>query len=456
MKQRSTKNMRSIEETIGMRMVAVGLVVMVLTAALLLATFRRAFARQVESDLALTASEIAAAYDPAAPGALRAAGGGSLRVTLIAPDGAVLYESQAPAPAENHLGRPEVRAALADGVGTARRHSETMGYDTYYHALRLADGSVLRVAMEAKNMYAIYGDALPAVVLACTGVLALAAIASMLLTRHVVRPIEQMAENLDDIQDSVPYKELTPFADAILRDRLTRQAGEEMRREFTANVSHELKTPLTSISGYAELIQSGVAAPADVPQFAGKIRQEAGRMQSLIGDILQLAELDAAEARPAAMAPLDLARLVRDVAESRQMAAHTAYITLEVQADDALTLQGDKAQLTELCENLVDNAIRYNRPGGHVWVRALPASQGRGPALQVQDDGIGIPPQHQSRVFERFYRVDKSRSKATGGTGLGLAIVKHIAQLHGASIRLDSTEGAGTTVTVKFPLAGSQ
>ena len=151
-----------------MRMVAVGLVVMVLTAALLLATFRRAFARQVESDLALTASEIAAAYDPAAPGALRAAGGGSLRVTLIAPDGAVLYESQAPAPAENHLGRPEVRAALADGVGTARRHSETMGYDTYYHALRLADGSVLRVAMEAKNMYAIYGDALPAVVLACT------------------------------------------------------------------------------------------------------------------------------------------------------------------------------------------------------------------------------------------------------------------------------------------------
>ena len=179
-------------------------------------------------------------------------------------------------------------------------------------------------------------------------------------------------------------------------------------------------------------------------------------MLSLIGDILQLSELDSAKGQPAQFSTVDLNRLVREVAESRQMMAHNAYVSLETETRDVPAVFGDRAQLVELCENVVDNAIRYNRPGGHVWVRTLPAAEGMGPALQVADDGIGIPEEHQARVFERFYRVDKSRSKATGGTGLGLAIVKHIAQLHGAAIRLDSAEGQGTTITVRFPAAGSR
>ena len=450
------RRLPSLNETIGLMMLAVGLLSMLVTAVLLALTFRQAFARQVESDLALTAQDIAAAYELGDMDTVQAMGAGGVRITLISPQGTVLYENQAGEEMENHLSRPEVQQALAGGVGTDRRQSATMGYDTYYRAQRLSDGNVMRVAIDAQNMFAIYSATLPVTALCCLAVMVLAVAGSLLFTRRVVRPIERMAENLDEIRQRTPYKELIPFADSIQRDRLARQAGEEMRREFTANVSHELKTPLTSISGYAELIAAGVAAPADVPAFAGKIKKEAGRMLSLIGDILQLSELDSAKGQPAQFSTVDLNRLVREVTESRQMMAHNAYVSLETETRDVPAVFGDRAQLVELCENVVDNAIRYNRPGGHVWVRTLPAAEGMGPALQVADDGIGIPEEHQARVFERFYRVDKSRSKATGGTGLGLAIVKHIAQLHGAAIRLDSAEGQGTTITVRFPAAGSR
>ena len=234
-----------------------------------------------------------------------------------------------------------------------------------------------------------------------------------------------------------------------------------MRREFTANVSHELKTPLTSISGYAELIEAGMAKPQDVTVFAGRIRTESARLQSLVADIIQLSQLDGMSSEAAKgqapeqakFAPVSLLALARRCTESLALNAQKAYVTLLAEGED-LTVQGDQRLLEELCFNLCDNAIRYNRPGGRVILH-VETRDGR-PALRVEDNGIGIPPEHQVRVFERFYRVDKSRSKATGGTGLGLAIVKHIALLHGAQLKLESREGEGTAITVLFPVPGKK
>ena len=224
-----------------------------------------------------------------------------------------------------------------------------------------------------------------------------------------------------------------------------------MRREFTANVSHELKTPLTSISGFAELLETGMAKPEDVPVFGKRIHSEAGRMIRLVSDILELSQLDGMQAgadQPPAFAPVELSTLLRDVASTMTMNAKKAYITLRYEVSP-VTVQGSRDMLTELVTNLCDNAIRYNRPGGQVVLRCGPAGGG-GAYVQVEDNGIGIPQDAQDRVFERFFRVDKSRSKATGGTGLGLAIVKQIARIHNARIRLNSEVGVGTTVTITF------
>ena len=270
----------------------------------------------------------------------------------------------------------------------------------------------------------------------------------------MVQPINHLAEHLDTIEADVPYEELIPLARTIQTDRKLREDNETMRREFTANVSHELKTPLTSISGYAELIETGMAKPADVPTFAARIHKEAQRMIALVSDILQLSELDSTQASHsretvAEMVPIDLAALVKETAQNMTVNARRAYVTLQYDAKPA-TVRGSRDQLSELAQNLCDNAIRYNRPGGHVELRCGTGNDGC-PYFEVEDNGIGIPQDSQTRVFERFYRVDKSRSKATGGTGLGLAIVKHIALLHDAKIDLQSQVGTGTTIRVTFP-----
>ena len=224
-----------------------------------------------------------------------------------------------------------------------------------------------------------------------------------------------------------------------------------MRQEFTANVSHELKTPLTSISGYAELIETGIAKPEDVPDFGRKIHSEATRMIQLVNDILQLSKLDTVSETgdTPVMETVDLLEVAKECVERQKLNARRAYISLTYLGESAPVL-GSRALLDELCQNLCDNAIRYNRPGGHVELRCGVGGDGC-PYFEVEDNGIGIPQDSQTRVFERFYRVDKSRSKATGGTGLGLAIVKHIALLHDAKIDLQSQVGTGTTIRVTFP-----
>ena len=382
----------------------------------------------------------------------RLAGDSEVRYTLIDHSGAVLFDSEVAevSALENHAGRPEVQAAFAAGQGVSTRQSETLDRQTRYFALRLDGDRVLRAAVDVPNWLGLFLLILPTLAAVCLPVFGMAAVLSFWLTRRMVQPITHMAQHLDTIEADVPYEELIPLAHTVQADRQLQADNETMRREFTANVSHELKTPLTSISGYAELLETRMARPEDVPEFGRRIHKEAGRMISLVSDILQLSELDGQQRQNFEPVPVDLAALVRDTAANMTMNARKAYVTLQYTAPDTpLMVQGGRDLLAELAMNLTDNAIRYNRPGGHVQISCGTADGC--PYLQVEDNGIGIPQDAQSRVFERFYRVDKSRSKATGGTGLGLAIVKHIAMLHGAKIDLRSTVGTGTTVRVEFP-----
>ena len=234
----------------------------------------------------------------------------------------------------------------------------------------------------------------------------------------------------------------------LLTFDVTEQAfAERNRREFTANVSHELKTPLQGIIGSAELLESGVVQPGDVPRFVGHIRSEAQRLVTLINDIIRLSELDEGGALPSE--PVELLSLCRDTAQSLAPAAEAHNVTVSVTGEEA-TVPGVRRLISEVFTNLCDNAIKYNRDGGSVSVTV--SRDGGDAVVSVSDTGIGIPPEHQSRVFERFYRVDKSHSKASGGTGLGLSIVKHAVLYHHGTVEVHSVPGEGTTFTVRLPL----
>ena len=234
----------------------------------------------------------------------------------------------------------------------------------------------------------------------------------------------------------------------LLTFDVTEQAfAERNRREFTANVSHELKTPLQGIIGSAELLESGVVQPGDVPRFVGHIRSEAQRLVTLINDIIRLSELDEGGALPSE--PVELLSLCRDTAQSLAPAAEAHNVTVSVTGEE-VTVPGVRRLISEVFTNLCDNAIKYNHDGGSVSVTV--SRDGGDAVVSVSDTGIGIPPEHQSRVFERFYRVDKSHSKASGGTGLGLSIVKHAVLYHHGTVEVHSVPGEGTTFTVRLPM----
>lgn len=445
---------RSMEEKISYRLFLMGFIGLICTAILCILVFHQAFTRQFWASLEDKTDLIAAGCAVMdRPEQLSDFVTGGLRITLIAADGSVLFDSAAAQPMENHLTRPEIQQALQSGVGRAQRASSTLGYRTYYYARLLLDGNILRVSQDSETLWSVYDAALPAILLSCLILMGFAAVSAGLLTRSLVQPVLKMADDLDHIQENVPYKELAPFAESIHTDRILRENHEKMRQEFTANVSHELKTPLTSISGYAELIETGIAKPEDIPAFSRKIREEAARMIQLVNDILQLSHLDhvsEAGTEPA-FETVDLLDVAKDCIERQRVNARRAYISLSYLGENAPVL-GSRPLLDELCQNLCDNAIRYNRPGGKVQILVSCSRDGHC-SLTVKDNGIGIPKEAQSSVFERFYRVDKSRSKATGGTGLGLAIVKHIARIHNARIKLESEVNTGTSITVTFETA---
>lgn len=482
------------------------------------------------------------------------------RLTWVQADGSVLYDSKADEiTMENHIDRKEIQDALRTGAGESERTSATLAEKTLYRAVRLSDGSVLRVGVTQYTVVTLLLGMLQpiAIVLLVTIILSvfLAKRASKQITEPLCaldldRPLENetyeelspvltqieqqhhqinnqlaqlrqkqdefsaitscmseglilldqqntivsinpaaarlfgadtvcIGQNLQTVDRHIAIQRLVTAAQEGTRGEMTvalaggeyqinvnpvfsneniigvcilafdvteKVQAEQMRREFSANVSHELKTPLQSIMGAAELIESGLMKPEDLPRFAGHIRSEASRLVTLIDDIIRLSQLDEGGELP--VESIDLTALVKEAADTLSSAAEAKNVTLSIQGAPT-QVRGVRRLLYEIIYNLCDNAIKYNVDGGRVTMSV--STEPDGILLSVADTGIGIPPEAQSRIFERFYRVDKSHSKESGGTGLGLSIVKHAAQHHRADIRVDSAVGKGTTIRVLFP-----
>jgi len=479
------------------------------------------------------------------------------RLTWVASDGTVIFDSRADAASmENHADREEIKEALTSGTGSSSRKSSTVTEQTIYEAVRLEDGSVLRISVSrATALVLVLGMLQPLAIIALAAI-TLSVWLAHRMAKRVVDPLNKL--NLDKPMDNDAYDELSPLlhrihaqrqeikkqvwalkqkqdefdqitgnmkealvlldvkgrivsinpsarklfaADencigedflaidrkenmrlavndtseqghssfreeingreyqfdlnridsengvhgvAILAFDVTEQINAERnRREFTANVSHELKTPLQSIIGSAELMENGIVKQEDMPRFVGHIRKEASRLVSLIEDIIRLSQLDEGTEMP--REDVALRELAEEACETLADAARVKAVSLEVTGDEGV-VNGVRRLLFEIIYNLCDNAIKYNTPGGSVKVSIT--EEGSFVRMSVQDTGIGIAPEHWEKIFERFYRVDKSHSKQSGGTGLGLSIAKHAVQYHHGTIEVDSTIGGGTTVSI--------
>lgn len=367
------------------------------------------------------------------------------RVTCITADGEVLYDSRRDEKdLENHSEREEVREALENGEGEDVRVSDTVGRELYYYAVLLDDGSVLRVAREMDSLMRTAFDMLPVMGGLAVLMIAFALLLARWQTKRLIKPINEL--DLENPLENSVYPELTPLLEAMDRQNKEKEAVSNMRKEFSANVSHELKTPLTSISGYAEIMMNGMVRPADIPLFSERIYKEARRLITLVEDIIKLSKLDE-ESVELEKEEVDLYDLTREIVSRLAPQAAQKNIHMEVTGEPVI-YKGIRQILDEMVYNICENAIKYNNDNGRVtvWV----GSTLSGPKISVADTGIGIPKEHQERIFERFYRVDKSHSKERGGTGLGLSIVKHGAILHGAKVNVESDEGKGTRMEILF------
>lgn len=388
------------------------------------------------------------------------------RLTLIAEDGTVIYDNQEPASQmENHGQRPEVIAARETGHGSDERDSSTLGEVMLYEAVLLGNGQVVRIAQAQAGVLSILLSFVGPLLIIAAVVIVVSFFAARRESRAIIAPLLDVDLDHPKRNMEAAYAEMVPMLERIesQRQELKQQMrvladNDRMRREFTANITHELKTPLTTISGYAELISSDmVVDEADIKDFGSRIYREAGRLTSLVNDILTLSNLDEAERSESNDAasvlgstePVDLPRMLETVQQRLEHVAHKSDVAVFLDAHPAMVI-GVPRLLDELAYNLASNAIRYNRPGGSV-VLSCGIDEGH-PFIRVEDTGIGIARDEQAKIFERFYRVDKSRSKARGGTGLGLAIVKHAAAFHGATIDLESEPDCGTRITVTFPV----
>ena len=539
---------------------AVAVTVMVLSIALFMGMLYQHFTDQIMGELQTETQLVAQGVEVEGLNYLQGLESRN-RITWVAGDGTVLYDSQADASKmENHADREEIRQALENESGTAQRYSATLAQQTLYTAQRLSDGSVIRMASAQQTVVVVLLSMIQPILLILGIALIISAVLASRMTRGIIRPIVSLdlehPENCDTYEELVPlltrvkrqnetiqcqmaqlsqqqqeFSALTEnmsegfllldrrgrvlsynsgalrqlgaqppkgevnvlvlnrsegfqravddalegrkscqmihqggrwcqvLANPVLRDG--EQAGvvmvlldvteqeqrEELRREFTANVSHELKTPLTAISGIAEIMRGGMVKPEDIEDFAGDIYQEAQRLIALVEDIIRLSRLDEGEGG-LEREDVDLLKLSDQVVHRLEPAARKQDVALKV-TGRSVKVHGVASVLEEMLYNLCDNAIKYNKPGGRVTVTV--DYLGQDAQVQVEDTGIGIPQEDQSRVFERFYRVDKSHSKEIGGTGLGLSIVKHGATLHDGQVRLESTPGKGTKVTMVMP-----
>lgn len=370
----------------------------------------------------------------------------NLRITWIDQDGTVLYDNDVDVNnLQNHLNRPEIQSAIETGQGECVRKSDSLQMNTYYYAILMDDGTILRVSIMAKTITSIFLSLVPYILLILLLILFVCFFLSHYLTKQLLEPINHMAENLDNPIEEPAYKELVPFANKIRSQHENILLAAKSRQDFTANVSHELKTPLTAISGYAELIENNMVPKDQEVYFAKQIRENANRLLALINDIINLSELDHTE-KHSDFVSVHLLDVAKEVCQSVQINAQKKNIELTCTGSDEVILANTEL-LKEMIINLVQNAIQYNNEGGYVQVRIYNED---GVVLSVKDNGIGIPKDVQDRVFERFYRVDKSRSRQTGGTGLGLAIVKHVVEIHDAHIELISDVGKGCQIIIRF------
>lgn len=554
-----------MEGKINTHLFIMGLVTAILVSLITWLVFFNAFQNQVNADLKTYAQLIATSYDYITDdNNLKDFAKGQTRITLIKADGNVIFDSEKKSN-ENHLERSEIKDALQDGEGYSSRYSETTRTNTYYYAMKLSNGNILRVAKDADALNSVFTSILPYMILIFIMLLIMSLAIGFFLTKKIINPITKLSESVDDIGTDIDaddiYPELSPFITEIIAQKreIRYQLGkvereknkvaaiiqnmsegmilldldknillmneatkrifnvgdvtlkhdsllyisrdkdvndcvdkaldgensslelmlngriyqmianpvasqgeqigvicliiditekkemESMRQEFTANVSHELKTPLTSISGYAEMIEAGIVKEEDIKNFAGRIRKESARLLSLISDIILLSRLDNSQkAEAIRKETVNLLTIAQKCADDIAVQAERQGVVVRVSGEEYI-MRGNITLLTELVQNLCDNAVRYNRDkDGKVDITV-----GDG-FIDVKDTGIGVPPEHRARIFERFYRVDKSRSKERGGTGLGLAIVKHICELYDAKIELKSSEGFGTEIKITF------
>ena len=367
------------------------------------------------------------------------------RVTVVRPNGEVTYDSGAgQEELENHKRRKEIREALKKGRGSDVRKSDTTKERSIYYAIRLENGNVLRVARTVDNVWPMVLDILPYMIGIGILMIAIAFLLAKWQTMKFIRPINEL--DLEEPLKNDVYEELQPLLKDLDKRNKEKEAVAQMRKEFSANVSHELKTPLTSISGYAEIMKSGLVKPEDMQNFSERIYMEASRLITLVEDIIKLSKLDEGKVE-LEKEDVDLYTLCREVCSRLSLQAEKKKVKIAVMGAPVV-YRGIRQILSEMIYNLCENGIKYNVEGGKLTVWAGNTLQGR--KIIITDTGIGIPKEAQERIFERFYRVDKSHSKQSGGTGLGLSIVKHGAMLHHAEVQVKSEEGKGTTMEIVF------
>lgn len=368
------------------------------------------------------------------------------RITWISAEGTVLYDSTEDEHTfENHKNRPEVKKAFAKGEGEDIRKSDTIGEEMCYYAEKMPDGTVLRVSRTMNSAMKSAFHILPFMIFLALVMIVTAWLLSKWQIERLIRPINTL--DLENPLEQEMYPELQPLLERIEQSNKAKEAVAAMRREFSANVSHELKTPLTSISGYAEIMKDGLVRPEDMQHFSEKIYQEASRLITLVEDIIKLSRLDEGRVE-LEKEEVDLYELSREIISRLAPQAVKNRVRLEL-TGESVKYTGIRQILDEMIYNITENAIKYNNPGGKVSVWAGNTLQGK--KVVVTDNGIGIPEDQIDRIFERFYRVDKSHSKERGGTGLGLSIVKHGVMLHHGEVHVESKLGEGTRIELVFP-----
>lgn len=376
------------------------------------------------------------------------------RITLIHNDGTVYFDNMVDASRlENHSLREEFVAAKEKGAAKVSRYSSTMTDKTLYFAKSLQNGDVLRISCDQHSVAVLVLGMSQTLLIMLVLAVIISGIAAVWTSRRITNPLNQI--NLEKPESCAVYEELKPFTKRIAEENYEKTQREELRKQFTANVSHELKTPLTSISGFAEILRNGGTDEKTTKDFAGTIYEESQRMISLVNDIIKLSKLDE-KSISLEKEPIELLGLSKEIAKILSASAKAKNVKLDVHGDSG-KIMGVQPVIYEMIYNLIDNAIKYNVQNGTVEVTVKEENPEKGhtfgnkTVISVRDTGIGIPKNEQDRVFERFYRIDKSRSKELGGTGLGLSIVKHAAKFHDAAINLSSKEGEGSTFTITFP-----